>query len=108
MTVRQVEILFVDGCPNVEGAIERVRDALEAENAEGVDLKFVLVEGEEDARKRRFLGSPTVLVDGEDVDPGARGREGYGVQCRVYAYGEGHDGAPPVEWIQAALRKRAM
>ena len=104
MSVRVVEVLFFDGCPNVDDAVERVRSAEAAAKIPDVDVRFVRVETEEEAARTRFLGSPSVRVDGVDVELAARTRADFALQCRVYPKERGGlDGAPPVEWICAAL-----
>ncbi len=55
------------------------------------------------ARAERFLGSPTIRVDGRDVDPSAVVRVDSGVKCRVYRSGAGLTGVPSDAWILATL-----
>ena len=55
------------------------------------------------AERRRFLGSPTVRVDGRDVDPWAEGHSDYSLSCRIYRTERGLAGAPDEGWIRAAL-----
>jgi len=76
---------------------------------EGIDEEIELrrVETIEDAERERFLGSPTVRVEGKDVDPGTVGREDFGVKCRLYRSDGGLGHVPPREWIRAALRAAA-
>jgi len=101
MSTRTIEILFFDGCPNLTGTVERVRAA--AGEAD-VMLRLHRVESEAEAREAHFLGSPSVRVDGIDVEPAARGRTDFALQCRVYPRELGGlEGAPPVEMIRAAL-----
>jgi hypothetical protein len=59
------------------------------------------------ARRDRFLGSPTVRVDGHDVEPGASERRDYGMKWRLYATGDGLRGTPLDEWVLDALARRA-
>lgn len=99
----RVEVLFFDGCPNLELATDRVRQAIERAGAEA-ELHLVRLEGEADAVARGFLGSPTVRVDGRDVDGSAAARTDFGLQCRVYSVDGRLEGAPPIDWIEAALR----
>lgn len=107
MSIRVVDVLFFDGCPNVDDAVERVRSAAAAANLPDVDVRLVRVETEEEAARTGFLGSPSVRVDGVDVELAARARADFALQCRVYPKeGGGLDGAPPVEWIRAALLGR--
>jgi hypothetical protein len=101
--MRTVEVLFFDGCPNVERALERVRAAIASTRVDDVSVRLVKVETEETAREVGFLGSPSVRVDGVDVEASARARSDFALTCRVYQQGERLDGAPPVDWIRAAL-----
>jgi hypothetical protein len=65
------------------------------------DIEEVEITSPEDVERRRFLGSPTVLVDGVDIDPGARHRTDFSYSCRMYS---GVSGQPPEEMLIAALR----
>lgn len=103
MRSRRIEILFFDGCPNAELATTRAREAMRAEGL-AADPVLVPVLGDDDATARRFLGSPTVRVDGADVEPSAALRTDFGLRCRVYPVGRELEGAPPTAWIAAALR----
>jgi hypothetical protein len=103
MRTKQVEVLVFDGCPNLEPTVERAREAIAHANVPA-ELRVVRIESDEDAKRLRFLGSPTVRVDGVDVEPATPGREDFGLQCRVYSVGGRYHGAPPVDWIDAALR----
>ncbi len=82
MTQSRVELLFWDGCPSHPQALEELRAAM----AElGLDPDQVLVrevDTEQGADRERFVGSPTIRIDGVDVqDPG---EEPVGLTCRVY------------------------
>ena len=105
--MRSVEVLVFEGCPNVELALQRARAALVSTRTEA-DVRVVRVEDDTSAKRQRFLGSPTIRVDGVDVEPSARERTDFGMQCRVYAVDGRLDGAPPVAWIEAALDGRAI
>ena len=104
MNRRKIEVMYFEGCPNVEPALREVHAAIEAVGLDGrVDVAMTQIGDEVEAGRRRFLGSPTVLVDGHDVEPEAATRDDYGLQCRVYWY-DGHlRGAPVSQWIAAAL-----
>lgn len=102
--MQNIDVLIFDGCPNVDATLQRVREALDAAGKRDAVVRVLRVEDEEAAKRERFLGSPSVRVDGVDVEPAARVRTDFGLQCRVYAVDERLDGAPSVEWIGAALR----
>jgi len=103
MSERRVEVLVFDGCPNLEATLDRARAAVAATNTRA-DVELVRVESDEEAKRLRFLGSPTVRVDGVDVDGSAKSRDDFGLQCRIYSVGRRLEGAPPMDWIAAALR----
>jgi hypothetical protein len=63
------------------------------------EIQLRRVETPEDAERERFLGSPTVRIDGEDIDPGAALRDDFGLKCRLYRDGEGVSRTPPQRWI---------
>jgi hypothetical protein len=71
--------------------------------ADKIELRRI--ESAEDAEHERFLGSPTVRIDGEDVDPGAGDRDDFGLKCRLYRDQEGVSKTPPEQWIRAALKR---
>ena len=66
MEVVKVEFLYFDGCPNWMVAHERLHSALQAVGQDTVQVERVLVTTPEEAEQRRFVGSPTVLIDGRD------------------------------------------
>ena len=100
---KRVDILVFEGCPHLEIAIERVRDALSRLGI-AADVRIVHVENETQAKELRFLGSPTVQVAGVDVKPTVVQRNECAMQCRVYSVNGRFEGAPPREWIETALR----
>ena len=105
-TPRRVEILYFAGCPHVDLARDRVAEAV---RVTGVAAEVVLVEvlQPDDALRLRFPGSPTIRVDGRDVEEGDDARA-IGWQCRVYSVAGRLDGAPPASWIAASLRPQKV
>ncbi len=82
MSRPRVEILYFAGCPNHEAAralVERVAADLEVQP----DIDLVEVPDADAATRLRFLGSPTVRVNGRDVEPGAEERGDFVFACRV-------------------------
>ena len=63
------------------------------------------VEDADAAEAERFLGSPTIRVDGEDVEPSASERTDYGLECRLYETPDGLRGVPADEWVLRALER---
>jgi len=101
-----VEILYFDGCPNHEQTselVERVSGELGLE----IEMRLVNVPDTAAARRLRFLGSPTVHVDGLDIDPHAAERDEFALSCRVYRTETGVTGQPDEQWLRIALLRAA-
>lgn len=100
----EFELLYFDGCPSREAFEPRLRELI-AEAGLDVQLRQRRVESDEAAQSERFLGSPTLRVEGVDIDPGAAGRSDYGLKCRLYPTEQGLRGAPPDELVLDALQQ---
>ena len=95
-----IDILYFESCPNHAPSVARVKQVA-AEMGLTIPVTEVPITTLEEAEQRRFLGSPTVLVNGVDIDPDARQEARYGLSCRVYP---GVAGLPPDDMIRAALQ----
>lgn len=89
-----VVVLYFDGCPNWQGALDSLR-------AVGVEPELRRVESPDDAKRLGFAGSPTILINGRD--PFATGAEPIGMACRVYATPAGFAGSPTEAQLREAL-----
>jgi mercuric ion transport protein len=98
----KIEILYFDDCPNHGPTVERVRDAIRQEGL-AAEVVGVNVRDEATARSLGFLGSPTVRIDGLDIEPSARSSKDFGLMCRTYSGGDKQVGVPPLDLIRAAL-----
>lgn|SRR5258708_772515 len=98
-----VEVLYFEGCPNHQPAVERVQAILREEGISS-QISQVEVPDSETARQLRFLGSPSIRVNGVDVEPGAAQSEAFGLACRTYQAGCCHSGVPSPEVIRQAIR----
>jgi len=99
----RVEILYFEGCPSFEKLLPHLRELVGQSGGDPDEIVLRAVETFEVAEEARFLGSPTVRVDGIDVDPRAPGRMDFGLRCRLYRSEEGQSPIPPDAWIRAAL-----
>jgi hypothetical protein len=98
----EVRFLYCEDCPSHVEAIQRLRKVMAEEGVEGA-IDVVKVETQEDAEKLRFPGSPTILINGLDIDPSANPY--YAVTCRAYRLEDGRISALPSEaMIRKALR----
>ena len=98
----RIELLFWEGCPSHPEAKELVEGVL-AELGIDAPLEVREVRTQEEAEAERFPGSPTIRVDGVDVDPaGAAGRPA--LNCRIYRRGDGRVSPVPTrDQIKEAL-----
>jgi hypothetical protein len=97
-----VEVLTFPGCPNAEPAVALVTRVVD-DLGISADIRRVDIPDETAAAEHRFLGSPTVRVDGRDVEPGTDERHGYALSCRVYRTASGVGALPNEEWLREAL-----
>lgn len=101
----KIEILAFAGCPNAEIARVNVAAAVLGEKRL-VDVIHIEVDNPDLAVQHDFLGSPSVRVNGKDVEPDARTRMDFGLMCRTYRDGTDVTGAPSVDLIRASLRQK--
>ena len=100
-----VRFLYYEECPSHEQALERLREVM-AEEGIPREVEVVEVETEEQAHELRFVGSPTIRVDGQDIDPPGDPR--YGLTCRAYRLEDDRiSPLPSRDMIRHALRTAA-
>ena len=97
-----IEVLTFESCANAQAAVDLVTSVV-AELGLAADVRHVEVADLEAATTNRFLGSPTIRVDGRDVEPGADDRSAFALSCRVYRTTSGVAGVPDERWLRQAL-----
>ncbi len=99
-----VEFLFYADCPSHDTALARLREALRLEAAPAA-LTVQEVRTEQEAQTAHFPGSPTIRINGEDLQP--RGAVGpYSLTCRMYFHEGGRiTPLPTLAQIRAAIRQ---
>ncbi|MBW2071605.1 MAG: hypothetical protein JRI89_10165 [Deltaproteobacteria bacterium] len=75
-SIPRIELLFAPGCAAIQGTIAMVDEVL-GELRMNAEIARVMVENEEKVRALRFLGSPSIRVNGHDIEPGADQRQDY-------------------------------
>lgn len=101
-----IEVLYVQDCPHHPGTlalVERVRAELDVDT----ELRTSLIVDQAAADRARFPGSPTVRVDGRDVEPGSGPATEYIVGCRLYRLESRLAGQPEGRWVREALLEAA-
>jgi hypothetical protein len=99
----RVELLWWEGCPSSEEAHELVRQLMAEAGIDPQSLRSIEIASDDAARREGFPGSPTVRVDGRDVQPPEED-EPLGLTCRVYHLRDGRiSPLPDPEDIKEAL-----
>lgn len=100
----KIELLYFSGCPTYQEAETLIEDVVRSLGVPA-EIEPREIKTQEDAAGLRFLGSPTVRVDGVDIDPWARSSADYGLKCRVYRNGSRFLGVPPRELLERAIKE---
>jgi hypothetical protein len=98
----RVQLLWFQDCPNHERARAMLRELVE-ELAPGARIEDVDATDPSVAERYRFPGSPTIRIDGRDVDPSFVDPGDYTPRCRLYRTPEGLRGLPDRAWVESAL-----
>lgn len=98
----QIDFLYYEDCPSHEKALARLQDVLEQESIQA-DITIHKIDTDEQAQEWRFVGSPTILANGEDIIP--TDETFYSLTCRVYQVDGRFSPMPSAEMIRAGLRR---
>jgi hypothetical protein len=100
-TKAKVEFLFFKSCPGHRQALINLNAALQ-ESRVRADIVLINVTSEAQAANVSFQGSPSIRVNGKDLD----GRnEGHSYACRIYQIDGKITSIPSKEFIQEKLRE---
>jgi len=97
-----IEVLYFEGCPNHLTAIEMVREILKSLGRQD-KIHQVEVRTQADAEAIAFVGSPSIRVNGADIEPWARTAKAFGLSCRTYLDGSQRSGVPSRELLRRAI-----
>jgi protein-tyrosine-phosphatase len=100
----KVTVGVFEGCPNAQPTVELLHRVL-SDEGQTASVEVIHIDDPDAAVTHRFLGSPTVQIDGMDIEPARRDDNGFAVTCRVYQSEAGNHGIPPVEMVRAAVRE---
>ncbi|MBM3933186.1 MAG: hypothetical protein FJ319_02615 [SAR202 cluster bacterium] len=99
----EIRFLYFEDCSSHEEGLARLKQAMSQESIEA-RIAVVKVETDEQARQLGFTGSPTILIDGKDIDP--PGPDSYpALTCRAYTMEDGRiSPLPSMAMLKRALR----
>ena len=102
----KIEVLVSPSCSHRDRAVEIVQEAAQ-ESGRQETPEVVFVGDYEDAKKRRCFGSPTIRVNGMDVEYGDREPEEFSAGCRYYNTADGWQPLPRKELVMRGIETAA-
>ncbi len=96
-----IRLQYFDGCSSWQTTYKLLREVLDELGQTTVEPVLERLDSPEEAERRHFVGSPTVLFDGRD--PFAGSETTYGLACRVYTTPDGLAGSPTKQQLRAVL-----
>jgi hypothetical protein len=100
----KIDVLYISECPNHAPVVGWIRQILR-EYQLPEEITEIEVTDRAQAIELSFPGSPTVRINGEDVEPDFPKVTSHGLTCRTYVVGEKRQGVPDREWIRNAIAK---
>ena len=101
----KIEFFYWEDCPSYRNALARLEAILIQTGIEEKVNRFE-VNTDEEAKNHAFLGSPTIRINGSDIDPDGAKEQRVGLSCRIYHEDDGRvTPLPPEKIIREALQK---
>jgi hypothetical protein len=97
-----VELLTTTNCPHRDAALALVQRICGQRDGQA-EIRVIQVADQPAAERLRFLGSPTIRVNGRDIEPGAEWNNEYVCGCRLYKGRHSLRGLPEEAWLRQAL-----
>jgi hypothetical protein len=99
-----IQFLYYEDCPSHDTALERLHSVMD-EAGVHADIEIIKVESDAQAHRLRFVGSPTIFINGQDIVPTPPNAY-YSLTCRAYRLEDGRiSPLPSREMIRNALRQ---
>jgi hypothetical protein len=98
----QVEVLLTPDAPHRDAAIALAQRVCERWGGKA-EVRMVPVADQAAAEQARFLGSPTIRVNGRDIEPGAEWNVEFVHGCRLYQGAHSLQALPEEDWLRQAL-----
>lgn len=74
----KIKVVSLEQCAATQPTIELVKEVARETGAD-ISLEHIIVKTREEAQAHRHIGSPTILINGLDIDPGARNIQQFGL-----------------------------
>ena len=100
----KAELLWWAGCPSTERARELLAEALAVNGLDPDAIEMREIGSDDDAERERFIGSPTIRLNGVEVAP--EPAEPVSLTCRVYRTRDGRmSPVPDLQDIDDAVKE---
>ena len=98
----KIEVLYFEGCPNHVPTMEMLRETLDSLGRQE-EIREVVVRTRAEAEEIGFMGSPSIRINGSDIEPCSHTARSFGLSCRTYVNGSSHSGIPSRELVRRAI-----
>jgi hypothetical protein len=99
----RVELLYYPECPSHERAVELLQEAMRAEGVKAT-IEIIRIESQAEAESHRFIGSPTIRIEGIEVDP--HPELPYRLTCRTFVHEDGRlSPLPSLSMLRQVIRQ---
>lgn len=100
----RIQLLHTESCHSYQEALVEIKEALEELDLQA-EVEVIPVDSPEKAQAYKFLGSPTVKINGLDLEPELEATGNFSLNaCRTYIYEGVLYHYPPKEMLLEALR----
>ncbi len=89
-----IEFLYWNECPSHERALVLLQEAMARHRLSPDQLEVRQIVDEPQAQRERFVGSPTIRIDGDDITPPPEDQP-YALSCRLYRHRNGRPSPLP-------------
>lgn len=100
----KIEVLYFAGCPNHLLAMEIVRETLNSLNLQD-EVHQIEIRTQAEAEAMGFVGSPSIRINGADIESWARTAKTFGMSCRTYLHGSQRSGVPSRDLLRHAIKE---
>lgn len=98
----RIELLYYPECPSHARALELIYEAL-AQEGVTAEVTVIRIETQEQAEQHRFVGSPTIRIDGRELQP--QPHLPYRLTCRAFLHEDGRlSPVPSLRMLREAIR----
>ncbi|NOY78288.1 MAG: DUF2703 domain-containing protein [Calditrichaeota bacterium] len=100
----KIDFLYNPKCPHTEETLQNLVTALK-KNGWPAGIHSVQIKDLNQAKRAHFLGSPTIRINGHDLQENASPSERYSLDCRTFLIDGKPASVPTVDFLEEAIRK---